>query len=422
MTATQAKLKATLRIGRGALCQQLARAVMLGALTLGTSACATAVGVSDEEPDTGGRGRDVAVPDSDTAGGGADADETDTLPDTALPDETLPDVTLPDVTLPPPDSTDPVPDAPDADQVDTTVEDAATDPDAPDCPASRCVVAGTTCVSGALLVCTRDVGGCLVDRAEPCATGCIDGATSCNGADVGTGGDAADTGGTDVSDAGDTTTDTADTAETGTDAAADTAAETGTDVATDVGTDTAADTGADTAPDTGPGVAVCGNGTREEPEECDDGNLEVDDGCTSDCMTESPFTCANNGGYIGCNQTWSFDTRGSNTWGGYPCSSIGYNLHEVIFYFISPVDGPVTVATRDVNGGLTPDWDLLVLDGSAGTACGPAVTCVGQGISSGNNETVTFTAQRGRRYLLVVDGLGGIVTTSATGRISVSCE
>ena len=33
--------------------------------------------------------------------------------------------------------------------------------------------------------------------------------------------------------------------------------------------------------------AVCGDGTREVPEECDDGNLINDDGCSSQCTIES---------------------------------------------------------------------------------------------------------------------------------------
>ena len=35
-------------------------------------------------------------------------------------------------------------------------------------------------------------------------------------------------------------------------------------------------------------VAVCGNGTVEVPEECDDGNLRSHDGCSSCCTVESP--------------------------------------------------------------------------------------------------------------------------------------
>jgi len=31
---------------------------------------------------------------------------------------------------------------------------------------------------------------------------------------------------------------------------------------------------------------ICGNGTQETGEECDDGNLDSEDGCDSDCTQE----------------------------------------------------------------------------------------------------------------------------------------
>ena len=38
--------------------------------------------------------------------------------------------------------------------------------------------------------------------------------------------------------------------------------------------------------------AICGDGVRVEPEECDDGNTENGDGCSSDCSkVEEGWTC-----------------------------------------------------------------------------------------------------------------------------------
>ena len=43
-------------------------------------------------------------------------------------------------------------------------------------------------------------------------------------------------------------------------------------------------------PPTSPCLAVCGDGTRVKEEECDDANLDVDDGCTG-CKVDCGFTC-----------------------------------------------------------------------------------------------------------------------------------
>ena len=42
-------------------------------------------------------------------------------------------------------------------------------------------------------------------------------------------------------------------------------------------------------------VHGCGDGSLDEGEECDDGNDENGDGCTSDCQTEEGYTCTEAG-------------------------------------------------------------------------------------------------------------------------------
>ena len=38
-------------------------------------------------------------------------------------------------------------------------------------------------------------------------------------------------------------------------------------------------------------LVTCGNGTFDAGEECDDGNREDDDGCSSDCLVDPGFSC-----------------------------------------------------------------------------------------------------------------------------------
>lgn len=54
--------------------------------------------------------------------------------------------------------------------------------------------------------------------------------------------------------------------------------------------------GAPTAATGGSAVPVCGNGTRDSVEACDDGNTSSGDGCTSDCSAVEPnYACPNPG-------------------------------------------------------------------------------------------------------------------------------
>ncbi len=38
-------------------------------------------------------------------------------------------------------------------------------------------------------------------------------------------------------------------------------------------------------------IPVCGNGIREPSEECDDGNMLNNDGCSSKCTIEDGYSC-----------------------------------------------------------------------------------------------------------------------------------
>lgn len=68
----------------------------------------------------------------------------------------------------------------------------------------------------------------------------------------------------------------------------------------DSGTPTDGGPGPQPEPDAGPVDAgspgpVCGNGTREHPETCDDGNTTSNDGCDSSCAVEPGWNCPMNG-------------------------------------------------------------------------------------------------------------------------------
>lgn len=41
-----------------------------------------------------------------------------------------------------------------------------------------------------------------------------------------------------------------------------------------------------------PSTAICGNGMLESSEECDDGNREIDDGCSPACTVEQRGVCS----------------------------------------------------------------------------------------------------------------------------------
>ncbi len=105
------------------------------------------------------------------------------------------------------------------------------------------------------------------------------------------GADTEDTGGTTEDTAADSTAGDAETDSEQPDTAADTdpgdtAADTAVDTTADTDPgDTAADTAVDTAPDTG-GTPICGNGTLEAGEACDDGNRTAGDGCGFNCTLE----------------------------------------------------------------------------------------------------------------------------------------
>jgi len=85
----------------------------------------------------------------------------------------------------------------------------------------------------------------------------------------------------------DTDADTDSDVDTDTDTDTDSDADTDSDIDSDTDADTDSDTDSDT--DTS---AICGDGSIQGKEECDDSNDLDHDGCTSDCLVEPGFSCS----------------------------------------------------------------------------------------------------------------------------------
>jgi cysteine-rich repeat protein len=120
-------------------------------------------------------------------------------------------------------------------------------------------------------------------------------------------------------------------------------------------------------------VPICGNGAQEVPEECDDGNLESDDCCSSSCTAESAGgACAEDGNVC----TYDLcDGRGA-------CVHIAGNAGLTCRPPLSPCDTPEQCS------GVSSDCpaDVLVPDGTDcdATACLTGETCAA-GICGGGS-------------------------------------
>jgi cysteine-rich repeat protein len=140
----------------------------------------------------------------------------------------------------------------------------------------------------------------------------------------------------------------------------------------------------------------CGNGRVECDEECDDGNTTDGDGCSSTCTFE--------GGT--CTPEWDLTCGDEDRWAttnfgatdvvdNYSCVSWSETGPEYTYSYVAPQTGEVTVALSDLDTGV--DLDIFVLS-SDGGVCDSA-NCLAYGSLS-----ATFDAVEGETYYLVVDG------------------
>lgn len=107
----------------------------------------------------------------------------------------------------------------------------------------------------------------------------------------------------------------------------------------------------------------------------------------------------------------SNDSPGATSWHGYyGCGDYVYSASEIAYEFATNIDEPVTLSLT----GLSGDLSLQILDSSL---CSTS-DCLGQSDQSAtSDETITFNAQAGHIYTVVIDGYEGAVcnfTLSAT--------
>ncbi|MCD6499050.1 MAG: DUF4215 domain-containing protein [Deltaproteobacteria bacterium] len=161
--------------------------------------------------------------------------------------------------------------------------------------------------------------------------------------------------------------------------------------------------------------AICGDGfVWSGHEDCDDGNIFPGDGCSSSCATEGGTCVAS--GFISCDGSVSGTVHSSdpNQVDTYSCTPADESNGDVIYSFATDTDQSVTI---DLTVDMMDDLDLFLLRG----VCDPD-NCIGRsGNAVGQNESITFAAEHGVTYFIVVEAYS---TTSMTGdfTLSVSCQ
>jgi cysteine-rich repeat protein/Cys-rich repeat protein len=137
------------------------------------------------------------------------------------------------------------------------------------------------------------------------------------------------------------------------------------------------------------GVTVCGDGLQVGNEECDDGDLEDGDGCSSLCTVELDVFCAALPPLvIGTNASTNVD--GTNALSS---SCVPPGGREVAYDFTALADGTLSVSVDSTLG-----IGVYVLDG-----CGEAAPELG---CSAGGEEVTVPLLTGATVTVVVDGAG----------------
>ena len=151
---------------------------------------------------------------------------------------------------------------------------------------------------------------------------------------------------------------------------------------------------------------------------CDDGIDDDGDGLT-DCDDEDDCLGTEACPLPICEPSWDLACGESDAWGNYysghtnqiedyTCSNWSYPGPEYTYTFISPVTKTITVTLTEE----TAATDLMVLAGGGEGLCDPD-ECLAYGFS-----TVTFDAEAGALYYLVVDGFAG---AEGTYTITVEC-
>jgi len=132
--------------------------------------------------------------------------------------------------------------------------------------------------------------------------------------------------------------------------------------------------------------------------DCDDAACGSSPACT--CHMDFPMTC-------GGSDTYNNSSFGSTkVISEYACAdgtAVNETGSEYVYDYIGECDGQVTV-TLTKTASTTGFLDLFILDGAK--TCGGAA-CLSHGLSGGKTTMVSFTAKKGAKYGIAVDGYAG---------------
>jgi len=165
------------------------------------------------------------------------------------------------------------------------------------------------------------------------------------------------------------------------------------------------------------GVSVCGDGTEEGIEECDDGGVDPGDGCTPGCLLEETCTIED----PDLSDLLDGDSlTGATVEGGADdhdpsCGAVG--SPDITFLFTAAADGPVVFSLN--NPGTDFDTTLYIRSN-----CGDSdseITCADDVDGENRTSVVGLEAVEGTDYAVVVDGWGGEFGTFELTVVTPEC-
>ncbi|WP_437946503.1 DUF4215 domain-containing protein [Sorangium sp. So ce296] len=136
---------------------------------------------------------------------------------------------------------------------------------------------------------------------------------------------------------------------------------------------------------------VCGDGTVDAIEECDDGNTTSGDGCSSTCVYELDVLCED-AAELAIGENTGSTTAGASVFEG---SCIGWDLPEAIHRFTPPSDGTLTLTLS-----AEADLGFYVREGCADF--GSELGCADDG-GRGDDETLAIDVAGGEPLFVIVD-------------------
>jgi cysteine-rich repeat protein len=144
-------------------------------------------------------------------------------------------------------------------------------------------------------------------------------------------------------------------------------------------------------------MPVCGDGTLDPGEECDDGNTIPADRCSATCTTENPDTCPGPAVPLAAGTfVIQDDSSGAtNDTGQLPC---GGSASGDFVYAVTPMQNGTLTATLDGQFG-TKLYARAACPGMEGMnlACSPSQT----------PAIMTLPVTAGKTIWVIVDGYGG---------------